>query len=76
MKWATVCSDRRKGGLGVRRLHPLNKELVLCVKNGGLLETNYLRQIWGNGKGLVLQGSEKQLWHWVMEGYKEVVGFS
>ena len=29
VKWDTVCSDRRMGGLGVRRLHLLNK-VVLC----------------------------------------------
>ena len=29
VKWDTVCSDRRMGGLGVRRLHLLNKA-VLC----------------------------------------------
>ena len=28
MKWDTVCSDRRVGGLGVRHLHLLNKALL------------------------------------------------
>ena len=28
MKWDTVCSDRRMGGLGVRHLHLLNKALL------------------------------------------------
>ena len=32
VKWATICSNRRKGGLGVRHLHSLNKA-ILCKWN-------------------------------------------
>ena len=28
VKWDTICSDIRKGGLGVRHLHSLNKALL------------------------------------------------
>ena len=28
VKWATVCTDKKKGGLGVRGLHKLNKALL------------------------------------------------
>ncbi|KAL6313953.1 hypothetical protein AAG906_011683 [Vitis piasezkii] len=52
VKWDTVCSDRRMGGLGVRRLHLLNKALLWgwCskeVRGGygvGLWKT--IRKLW------------------------------
>ncbi|RVX07471.1 hypothetical protein CK203_025207 [Vitis vinifera] len=28
VKWDTICSDRRRGGLGVKRLHSLNKAFL------------------------------------------------
>ena len=43
VKWDTVCSDKRKGGLGVRRLSTLNKTL-LCKWNWRF--TNERETLW------------------------------
>ena len=81
VKWDTVCFDRRKGGLGVRRLHSLNKALlckwICCFASE---REAFWRQslvvnmgIW---KGVGALRSERRLWCWFMEDHKKVVGCS
>ncbi|RVW28347.1 putative ribonuclease H protein [Vitis vinifera] len=72
VKWDTVCFDRRKGGLGVRRLHSLNKALLWGwhskeVRGGygvGLCKT--IRKLWDvvSSKLSFSVGNRKRIKFW------------
>ena len=70
MKWATVCFDKKEGGLEVRGFYNLNKALLskqvalaLCYRERFHVEESYQLKIWG----LVFSQSARNLWNRSLE---------
>ncbi|RVX00658.1 hypothetical protein CK203_030413 [Vitis vinifera] len=62
VNWKVVCTQKDKGGLGIRRMGLLNKpywavDLAFCCREGCLVEEGHWGEAWVGGWGLEIKGS-------------------
>ena len=62
VKWATVCTDKKFGGLGFRGLYKLNKALLRETPYGGRLSTESLARCRGWCSGENKDNLGTRLW--------------